>query len=139
MGARGLLNMCTYIVAPFLPPVQRQRSVNTSMQTSHRLTHHFFVAWRDACLSLATENNYRVLSVTVYCGWSRSGPDPPSRCLDTPLQDLIATDGLYLIRVATDESSTHHLIAAIPAVRFSAQNAGFARSVIEAVHVRAHV
>lgn len=31
-------------------------------------------------------------------------------------QDLIANDGLYLIRVATDESSARHVVAAIPAV-----------------------
>ncbi len=33
------------------------------------------------------------------------------------VQDLIANDGLYRIRVATDDSSSHHVVAAIPAVR----------------------
>lgn len=31
------------------------------------------------------------------------------------MEDLIANDGLYLVRVATDDSSTEHIIAAIPA------------------------
>ena len=38
-------------------------------------------------------------------------------CFELTKQDLIAKDGLYLIRVATDDSSTHHVLAAIPAVR----------------------
>ncbi|CAN0240768.1 unnamed protein product, partial [Ectocarpus sp. 4 AP-2014] len=34
------------------------------------------------------------------------------------MEELIANDGLYLIRVATDESSTQHVVAAVSACQF---------------------
>ena len=42
--------------------------------------------------------------------------DSPPTLLHTLAQSLIAKNELYLIRVATDETSTRHIVAAIPAV-----------------------